>query len=113
MRQDKFISRIYDLGWTPCSSSESGLVAHGAIQTYHGFLDIAASKGTLKMLVPTLLIDLAWHTHQLSGDRYRVETTKRVGRLLDHEDKVEEGLLGESNLRCCAVESGFLIEGWV
>lgn len=107
MRQDKFISRIHDLGWTPSSSSDSGSAAPGAIQTYHGFLDIAATKGSLKMLVPTLLIDLAWHTHQLSGERYRVETTKWVGRFLDHEDKVEEGLLGLPSLLLSGTECLF------
>jgi len=37
-------------------------------------------------LAPTDDIDLAWHTHQLSGPRYRAETIHLLGSLLDHDD---------------------------
>ncbi|KAF8582970.1 hypothetical protein K439DRAFT_1285906, partial [Ramaria rubella] len=46
-----------------------------------------------EFLVPTLDIDLGWHTHQLSGARYMSDTVRHVGRYVDHDDKIEEGVL--------------------
>ena len=48
-------------------------------------------------LVPTLDIDLAWHTHQLLGPVYASDTTRLLGAVLDHNDaagdgKVDDGL---------------------
>ena len=34
-------------------------------------------------LVPTLDIDLAWHTHQLMGVKYNYECIRYVGRYID------------------------------
>lgn len=63
--------------------------------------------------VPTLDIDLAWHTHQLMGNRYQEDCMKYIGRYVDQsvgfrtrlsvalidecsDDKVEEGYLAQS-----------------
>ena len=35
------------------------------------------------MLVPTLDIDLVWHTHQLMASRYSVDCEMYVGRYVD------------------------------
>lgn len=40
------------------------------------------------MLVPTLDIDLGWHTHQCSAARYENYTTTITGRYIDHDDKL-------------------------
>jgi len=45
------------------------------------------------MLVPTLDIDLAWHTHQCSPSQYLAGTKELAGRFIDHNDKI-----GKSNL---------------
>jgi hypothetical protein len=37
------------------------------------------------LLVPTLDIDLAWHTHQLSPAAYRVATVDLCGQFVDHD----------------------------
>jgi len=47
------------------------------------------------MLVPTLDIDLVWHTHQLSPSRYVDATVDIAGRFLDHDDKLEKSTLDE------------------
>ncbi|KAF9034120.1 hypothetical protein BJ165DRAFT_1320124, partial [Panaeolus papilionaceus] len=39
--------------------------------------------------VPTLDIDLVWHTHQLHPTNYMQDTTHYVKRFIDHDDKVE------------------------
>jgi hypothetical protein len=42
---------------------------------------MADSPGSF--LVPTLDIDLAWHTHQLMASRYQSECLALVGRYVD------------------------------
>lgn len=93
MRQYKFSSQIHSLEWT----SLRFMAAHpsilvDAITQYHMFLEI--SRQSFRTLVPTLSIDLAWHTHMLSGDKYHQDVLKFVDRFVDHDDRVEEGALG-------------------
>ena len=46
-------------------------------------------------LVPTLDVDLAWHTHQLSHHAYRAAVEARVGRFVDHDDKIGRATLDD------------------
>ncbi|KAG8893318.1 hypothetical protein FRB99_002045, partial [Tulasnella sp. 403] len=43
-----------------------------------------------QFLVPTLTIDLAWHTHQLLCVEYRESTLTLLGTIVDHDDAVEQ-----------------------
>jgi len=47
------------------------------------------------MLVPTLDIDLAWHTHQCSPSQYLAGTKELAGRFIDHNDKIEKSNLDD------------------
>ena len=47
------------------------------------------------MLVPTLDIDLVWHTHQLSSQRYAAAMKARAGRFIDHDDKLGKTTLDD------------------
>ncbi|EIW76459.1 hypothetical protein CONPUDRAFT_15794, partial [Coniophora puteana RWD-64-598 SS2] len=47
-------------------------------------------------IVPTLDIDLVWHTHQLMANSYQNDCLNYIKRYVDHDDKVEEGLLADS-----------------
>ena len=85
-----------ELGWaspewlsTPPEQNE--ILLH-CIARYHAFMDLLSSSFSL-FAVPTLDIDLAWHTHQLQSS-YRIDTAQAVGRAIDHNDKVEETDLG-------------------
>ena len=42
---------------------------------------MASSPGTI--FVPTLDIDLVWHTHQLISEKYHYDCTKYVGHFVD------------------------------
>ncbi|KAH9044046.1 hypothetical protein EDB83DRAFT_2295197 [Lactarius deliciosus] len=91
LRQGSFVKNIYDLGWTSSSYFEKhkdAAVLHHAIVRYHAFLDLMTSSQML--VVPTLDIDLVWHSHQLSGPRYHKDCKTNVGRYIDHDDKVEQ-----------------------
>ncbi|EJT98278.1 hypothetical protein DACRYDRAFT_24730 [Dacryopinax primogenitus] len=95
LRQGTFIRALYSLGWlTPARFAADPTPLLRAIARFHAWLDLL-SLHPAAFLVPTLDIDLAWHTLMLSPGRYRRDVFGLVGRVVEHEDKVEEGVLGE------------------
>ncbi|KAK2015823.1 hypothetical protein LZ32DRAFT_671044 [Colletotrichum eremochloae] len=47
------------------------------------------------VMVPTLDVDLVWHTHQLSPARYLAFSKRTAaGRLVDHDDEIADETLG-------------------
>jgi Glycine-rich domain-containing protein-like len=53
----------------------------------NSFLDLMASSPA-SFFVPTLDIDLAWHTHQLMAEKYKVDCGFYVGRFIDQSDSL-------------------------
>ncbi|KAH9998391.1 hypothetical protein BJV77DRAFT_750719 [Russula vinacea] len=87
LRQGSFIRKIHNLGWASPSyfeKREDAVALHYAIVRYHA------------LVVPTLDIDLVWHSHQLSGPRYQKDCKTNVGRYIDHDDKVEQFHLSDA-----------------
>ncbi|KAH0588161.1 hypothetical protein H2248_006880 [Termitomyces sp. 'cryptogamus'] len=98
IRQGSFIKRMEQLEWTKpnyFTDREDVVVLEHAIARYHAFLDILAANPR-SLIVPTLDIDLAWHTHQLTGPMYNKECRDIIGRYVDHDDKVGESKLAIS-----------------
>jgi len=98
LRQGSFISKVHDLGWTSPSyfeKREGAVALHYAIVRYHAFLDLISSSQH-RLIVPTLDIDLVWHSHQLAGPRYQKDCKINIGRYVDHVDKVEQFHLSDS-----------------
>ena len=52
-----------------------------------------------KFLVPTYDIDVVWHAHQLQPT-YVADTTKLLGRMLNHDDSVNDRTPGEKLSNC-------------
>ncbi|KAG8989908.1 hypothetical protein FRB90_002011 [Tulasnella sp. 427] len=95
LRQMNFIEKMVNLGFTDQARWE---VDHDTLTRcvvrYHHFLDLmAATPGGF--VVPTLDIDLAWHTHQLLCMSYR-QLKDIVGIVPDHDDKVSQGALSDA-----------------
>ncbi|CAO3571489.1 unnamed protein product [Mortierella alpina] len=69
----------------------------GAVDVTAGEVTAALSSGGMGVggqpgrhaLVPTLDIDLAWHTHMLSPPHYRQYQILHYGRVLNHDDTVQ------------------------
>lgn len=98
LRQGSFIRKIHNLGWTSPSyfeKREDAVALHYAIVRYHAFLDMISSSQHM-LVVPTLDIDLVWHSHQLSGPRYQKDCRTNVGRYIDHDDKIEQFHLSDA-----------------
>ncbi|KAI0791997.1 hypothetical protein C8Q75DRAFT_805043 [Abortiporus biennis] len=112
IRQCSFIDKMHDFGWTDpgCfESEEDQLVLVHSIARYHAFLDLMTTAPTT-FFVPTLDIDLAWHTHQMMGSQYSIQCKQYVGRYIDHDDKVDENLLATSfDITCRAWQYRFHI----
>ncbi|KAK7469974.1 hypothetical protein VKT23_001411 [Stygiomarasmius scandens] len=105
IRQNTFVTKMYDLGWTNPTffdgkESENETVLYHAIARYHAFLDLINANPE-SFFVPTLDIDLAWHTHQLMSNKYKNDCMKLIGKFIDHDDKVEEGKLSKSFDETC------------
>lgn len=91
----KFVDSMVGISWTEIGKFDSDsdeLALKRAIAGYHAFLDIMAQNPDA-FLVPTLSIDLAWHTHQLLCVNYRESTLDLLGTIVDHDDSVEQETL--------------------
>ncbi|KAH8804126.1 hypothetical protein DL96DRAFT_1822810 [Flagelloscypha sp. PMI_526] len=94
LRQFDFAMKIGSLPWgTKMKTPEDERPLIHAIARYHSFLDLMSSR--LGFHVPTLDIDLAWHTHQLSGVDYERDCFGYVGKFVNHDDKVDIFQLGD------------------
>ncbi|KAJ7343339.1 hypothetical protein DFH08DRAFT_703050 [Mycena albidolilacea] len=113
LRQGSFVAKMHDLQWTKpgfFDSAEDEIALQHAMARYHAFLDLMSSSPA-SFFVPTLDVDLSWHTHQLMADNYSKRTIEFVGRFVDHDDKVEESQLASSfDLTCRAWKNRFGVE---
>ncbi|KAG9034217.1 hypothetical protein FRB95_013498 [Tulasnella sp. JGI-2019a] len=92
LRQMSFIEKMVNLGWTEDGRFEEDLdTLTRCVVRYHAFLDLMASVAG-RFVVPTLDIDLAWHTHQLLCVSYR-NLFNIMGIVPDHDDKVTQSAL--------------------
>ncbi|CAH0057602.1 unnamed protein product [Clonostachys solani] len=84
-RQFAFVEKMHDHLWIRSPGLEGTL--ERAINRYDEFLELMKREpGT--MLVPTLDIDLVWHTHQCTASQYAEDMKARVGRFINHDDKI-------------------------
>lgn len=102
LRQGLFIDKMHELGWTEPDffcSKEDHVVLHHCVTRYHAqvitfsnvslkltpcnrFLDLMSSS-TGGFFVPTLDIDLVWHTHQIFPGRYSDDCLQYFQRFID------------------------------
>ncbi|WVN90847.1 uncharacterized protein L203_106090 [Cryptococcus depauperatus CBS 7841] len=99
-RQSKFVVNMHNIRWLDKSHWDQvgTMELQIGIVLYHAWLDLAYSTSLQCFLVPRLDIDLAWHSHQLHGARYKDDTVQLLGQFLGHDDTVGDGKL-ESGLK--------------
>ena len=94
IRQGTFVQKMDTIDWLHSPAINTTMTR--LIRKYAIFFRIMAKNVDKHMAVPTLDVDLAWHTHQLSPKRYysfSTNITKNLGRVkvfVDHDDKVGE-----------------------
>ena len=93
IRQGSFIKKMHMIDWlhSPAlyPTMERLIVKYGRY-----FQIIGANPG--ETAVPTLDVDLAWHTHQLSPRKYYEYSLAITKRFVDHDDKIEETKLSNA-----------------
>jgi len=87
-RQAGFAAKMTQFGWLYSPFLESTL--QRAQGRYRDFFGILASEQGVKLIVPTLDIDLVWHTHQLSPTEYGEFSRAVTGRFVNHNDMAAE-----------------------
>jgi Glycine-rich domain-containing protein-like len=87
LRQKLFAEKIIKADFNLNSFDQSTL-------RYYRFMlltrKLSASKRGKRTLVPTMDIDLAWHTHQLYASAYREWCLEMLGRVINHDDSVTD-----------------------
>lgn len=90
IRQGVFVDKMHDLDWLHSPAANNTMVR--LLEKYRRFIQIM-SQYPLHTCVPTLDVDLAWHTHQLSPFGYHEYTVARCRKFIDHDDKISEDAL--------------------
>ncbi|KAF2207168.1 hypothetical protein CERZMDRAFT_63004 [Cercospora zeae-maydis SCOH1-5] len=93
IRQGSFIEKMHNIDWLHSPALPSTM--NRLITKYGNFITIMRQNPT-KMAVPTLDVDLAWHTHQLYPSRYMEYTVHQCKQFIDHDDKIAEVKLNDS-----------------
>lgn len=93
MRQGIFTAKMFQIDWLHSPNARDTMSR--LITKYQRFVVLMRHHPD-KTCVPTLDIDLAWHTHQLSPSAYYKYTTEKTGKFIDHDDKMDEEKLASS-----------------
>ncbi|KAH8824689.1 hypothetical protein DL96DRAFT_1818361 [Flagelloscypha sp. PMI_526] len=102
LRQGSFTSKMHELGWTAPHYFDTR-EDERALILFADSLTLSPLRQA-SLFVPTLDIDLAWHTHQLMSTRYREDCSRLIGgRFVDHDDKIVESTLSTAFDVTCRV----------
>lgn len=99
LRQREFAKKIIS---DDCRGLDTPFALFKATTRYHKFLLLMRRKADGEKrkiaLVPTLDIDLCWHTHQLFAGSYRQWCIEHLGVAINHDDTIGKDVLN-SGLR--------------
>ncbi|KAI1871097.1 hypothetical protein JX265_006137 [Neoarthrinium moseri] len=93
MRQGIFTDKMHKIDWLHSPAALDTMKR--LIAKYQRFVSIMASYQD-RVVVPTLDVDLAWHTHQLSPRSYHDFTVSKTSKFIDHDDKINEDKLNSA-----------------
>jgi hypothetical protein len=93
-RQRVFVQKMNAHLWIRSPALQGTL--RRAVERYDKYLQLFRLYPG-KMLVPTLDIDLVWHTSQLSPAAYNASMEERCGRFINHDDKIAKYKLATGN----------------
>lgn len=93
-RQRVFVDKMNEHLWIRSPALQGTM--QRAVERYENYLELFKLYPG-KMLVPTLDIDLVWHTSQLSPAAYKASMEVRSGRFINHDDKIGKSKLAVGN----------------
>ncbi|KAL8698089.1 MAG: hypothetical protein Q9201_006761 [Fulgogasparrea decipioides] len=85
IRQGTFIEKMHAIDWLHSPAVQSTMKR--LLEKYDRYFTIL-SQYPGQTAVPTLDVDLAWHTHQLSPSTYYRHSVYKTDRFVDHDDKI-------------------------
>lgn len=97
VRQGGFIEKMHNIDWLHSPALPATMTR--LILKYERFVDIM--EDATNMAVPTLDVDLAWHTHQLNPPSYMKYVVNKTRQFVDHDDKVAETALNDAFAWTC------------
>jgi hypothetical protein len=89
-RQGEFVDKMHRHLWLRSPALEGTL--RRAVDRYDKFVQLFKQYPG-RVLVPTLDIDIVWHTHQCSASLYEEAMEKIAGRFINHDDKYGQASL--------------------
>ncbi|KAF2009252.1 hypothetical protein BU24DRAFT_401985 [Aaosphaeria arxii CBS 175.79] len=92
IRQSSFVQKMVKINWVRSPAAVATM--QRLIVKYHRFVRIIG-ENPKKIAVPTLDVDLAWHTHQLTPRDYLSYTLAECEKFLNHDDKIAETSLND------------------
>ncbi|KAF2680272.1 hypothetical protein K458DRAFT_434395 [Lentithecium fluviatile CBS 122367] len=87
LRQGSFVQKTVKIDWLHSPAVAPTMLR--LIVKYHRFIRMIADWPK-RTLVPTLDVDLAWHTHQLTPKVYYAYTVAETKKFVNHDDKIPE-----------------------
>jgi hypothetical protein len=106
LRQASFVDKMHSHLWIR-SPALAGTLRRG-IARYDKFLGLL-QRYPGALIVPTLDIDLVWHTHQCQALGYATATHEHVGRFVNHDDTIAKNRLGDGfaeSSKCFRIQYG-------
>lgn len=92
IRQGGFVEKMHNIDWLHSPALPATMTR--LIFKYERFVGIMEDPS--HMAVPTLDVDLAWHTHQLNPPSYMKYIVDKTRQFVDHDDKVAETALNNA-----------------
>jgi hypothetical protein len=93
IRQGSFVEKMHNIDWLHSPALKSTM--ERLLKRYSRFMQLLTDNPQ-QVAVPTLDIDLAWHTHQLNAQEYYSYSNKMSQKYIDHDDKIEETALSDA-----------------
>ncbi|TAQ86885.1 hypothetical protein B7494_g4772, partial [Chlorociboria aeruginascens] len=93
LRQGVFVEKMHDIDWLHSPAAQQTM--ERLLVKYTRFITIMTLNPD-QVAVPTLDVDLGWHTHQLTPKTYFDYTTTKCQKFIDHNDKMEEDDLSKA-----------------
>jgi hypothetical protein len=93
IRQGSFVEKMHNIDWLHSPALKGTM--ERLIKKYSRFMQILTENPS-QVAVPTLDVDLAWHTHQLNAQDYFDFSNRMTQKYIDHDDKIEETALSDA-----------------
>ncbi|KAG0123808.1 hypothetical protein HOY82DRAFT_582082 [Tuber indicum] len=93
IRQGTFVEKMAEIDWLHSPAIVDTIEA--AVKKFERFMDMIKNHPG-RCVVPTLNVDLVWHTLMGNPSIYWKYSLALTGKLVGHDDKIDEAKLGEA-----------------